>query len=343
LFLYGLFLIYPSVSSTVLRHFVCKQIDDRSYLWSDLRIQCYTDRWTTFAFVSFGLILLYPVGIPTFFFALLKIHQKDLNQPRIRAQLGFLYAGYRLEIWWWEIVDCAHKLALTCLIAFAPLEAQLPLGMVIATLFTAALLLFHPFLRTEDDLLQLFAQCEIYLLLLAGFVFYTSAVDSISTRDDLIMSVSLIALCVCFFAGFLFIVGTGLRTLIREYLDKRAVRKAKAEIKAAKQVARDAKQTDKLARMEEEAGMAGAAHEEEEEEQEPYDNGSIDHTGGASADEEPEEAREHEQTGSLSSKAARSGASNQSRASAVEASVSASPSASASVASDGFSEEEPSL
>lgn len=86
LFLYGLFLIYPSVSSTVLRHFVCKQIDDRSYLWSDLRIQCYTDRWTSFSFVSIALILLYPIGIPVFFFALLKLNQKDLNQPRIKVR-----------------------------------------------------------------------------------------------------------------------------------------------------------------------------------------------------------------------------------------------------------------
>jgi hypothetical protein len=114
LFLYGLFLIYPSVSSTVLRHFVCKQIDDNSYLWADLRVQCYTDRWTTYAFVSFGLILIYPVGIPVFFFALLKVNQKDLKEPRIKSQLGFLYAGYRLEVWWWEIVDCGQTTDDTC-------------------------------------------------------------------------------------------------------------------------------------------------------------------------------------------------------------------------------------
>ena len=180
LFLYGLFLIYPSVSSTVLRHFVCKQINDRSYLWSDLRVQCNTDRWTTFTFVAIALILIYPVGIPVFFFSLLKINQKDLNENRIRSQLGFLYAGYRLEVWWWEILDCMHKLALTSIIAFAPIEAQLPLGMSIATLFTILLLWFHPFLRAEDDLLQLFAQAEIYLLMLAGYVFYKSDVNAIS-------------------------------------------------------------------------------------------------------------------------------------------------------------------
>lgn len=204
LFLYMLFLIYPSVSSTVLRHFVCKQIDDRSYLWEDLRVQCYTDRWITFAFVAIALTLLYPVGIPVFFFSLLKLNQKDLREPRIKAQLGFLYAGYRLEVWWWEIADCVNKLVLTCMLAFAPVsaqphshalqpppaplrvltrvpcslslspqvDAQLPFGMAVTTFFTIMLLFFNPYMRNEDDLLQLFAQVEIYLLLLAGLVFY---------------------------------------------------------------------------------------------------------------------------------------------------------------------------
>lgn len=88
LFLYLLFLIYPSVSGTVLRHFVCKQIDDHSYLLTDLRIQCYTDQWTTYAFIAIALILIYPIGIPVFFFALLKLNQKDLRgQPTAQGHL----------------------------------------------------------------------------------------------------------------------------------------------------------------------------------------------------------------------------------------------------------------
>jgi hypothetical protein len=120
------------------------------------------------------------------------------------------------------------------MIAFATVDAQLPLGMVICTLFTFGVLRFNPFLRAEDDLLQLFAQCEIYLLLLAGFVFYQSSVSSISSRDDIIMSVSLIVICIAFFIGFLYFIIKAARALLLEFLGKRAARKIKEEAKAAR-------------------------------------------------------------------------------------------------------------
>ena len=221
LFLYLLFLIYPSVSSTVLRHFVCKQIDDRSFLLTDLRIQCYTDEWTTYAFIAIALILIYPVGIPVLFFSLLKLNQKDLREPRIKAQLGFLYAGYRLEIWWWEIVDCVLKLTLTSMLAFASAEAQLPLGMCIVAVYTWSLLFFTPYLRQEDDLLALFAQVEIFLFLLAGYLFYTLDVAEYDQKDDLIMSVALIILFIGFFLGFLLFIARILRDLVVEFFEKR--------------------------------------------------------------------------------------------------------------------------
>lgn len=176
--LYSLFLLYPGESSTILRLYICKDIDGQGYLLADLRVQCYTDTWNLYTLASIPRILLYPVGIPVFFFALLKLNQKDLKEPRIKAQLGFLYAGYRIEIWWWELADCVHKLALTSMLAFAPIDAQLPLGMVITTLYTFGLLYFSPYLREEDDMLALFAQCEIYLLLLAGSALYNLLVAS---------------------------------------------------------------------------------------------------------------------------------------------------------------------
>ena len=62
LFLYILFLIYPGVSSTVLRLYVCKKIDSTYYLLTDLRVQCYTSLHDTFQLASITLILLYPLG-----------------------------------------------------------------------------------------------------------------------------------------------------------------------------------------------------------------------------------------------------------------------------------------
>jgi hypothetical protein len=268
LFLYLLFLIYPSVSSTVLRHFVCKQIDDQSYLWEDLRVQCYTDRWTTVAFVAIALILLYPVGIPVFFFSLLKLNQKDFREPRIKAQLGFLYAGYRLEIWWWEILDTINKLVLTSLLAFAPQDAQLPLGMAIVTCYTFCILYFNPYLRAEDDLLALFSQVEIYLILLAGNVFYNLPIGGLSTEDDLIMSIALIILSVGFFCGFVFFIARIFYYAALEFLEKR-------KKKAARRLEREQAALAKLnAKMEAGPEFVEADEAPEEEQEEASQSGS---------------------------------------------------------------------
>jgi len=89
LFLYSLFLIYPGVSSTVLKHYVCKTIrygpepdSTTTFLRSNPEIECGTERWTRYAYGSIPLIALYPLGIPLFFFVLLKKHHATLLQIR---------------------------------------------------------------------------------------------------------------------------------------------------------------------------------------------------------------------------------------------------------------------
>jgi len=297
LFLYLLFLIYPNVSSTVLRHFVCKQIDDRAFLWTDLRVQCYTDRWTTFAFVAIALILLYPVGIPVFFFALLQLNKKDLKESRIKAQLGFLYAGFSAECWWWELIDCVNKLALTSMLAFAPPQAQLQLGMVICTLYTVLLLYFSPYLRHEDDLLALFAQVEIYLLLLAGLVYYNLPLGSSNMRDDLIMSSALILLCLGFFCGFLWFITMIARKMWKTWQERRRRKKTKEEQREARIKMREEKWERKEAnRMRKRMWMEEEGEEDgQEQEMMSQDGGYMEQDG---------EDREYEDSASYTSQSA---------------------------------------
>ena len=202
LFLYLLFLVYPAVSSTVLRLYVCRQIDDQYYLTTDLTVQCYTSTWTSFTYASLLLILIYPIGIPIFFFSILRVNQTQLRQPRIRAQLGFLYAGYRGECWWFEIAESIHKLTLTSVLAFLPPAAQRPTGMGVCCLYFLVVLTVNPYLSSFDDLLALYSECEIFLLITAGWIFYNEAPGADS--NNLLLSLCLIAITVFFFLAFLF-------------------------------------------------------------------------------------------------------------------------------------------
>lgn len=206
MFLYLLFLIYPTVSSTVLRHYVCREFDGFSYLWADLKEKCFTDRWTQFSYGGIALILMYPIGIPLFFFALLERNRRELHTATVKAKLGFLYAGYRPEAWWFELIDTSHKLIVTSILGFFPAEFQLPVGMSVVTLYLCTLLRQAPYLRTDDDRLHLIAQTEIFMLLSAGWVFYSKLGEIFNEADDLMMSLALIALTCLFFVIFIVIV-----------------------------------------------------------------------------------------------------------------------------------------
>lgn len=99
-YLYFLFLIFPVTSSTVLRHYICTNVDGVKFLEVDLRVKCYTDLWNLVSYLSTTFIILYPVGIPVFFFVLLRKNRMRLQVDYIKAQLGFLYAGYKENNWY---------------------------------------------------------------------------------------------------------------------------------------------------------------------------------------------------------------------------------------------------
>ena len=229
LFLYLLFLVYPSVSSTVLRLYVCQEIvgtnSSGSFLTTDLRVECYTSLWTSYTYASLILILLYPIGIPIFFFSILRVNQENLREPRIRAQLGFLYAGYRGECWWFEITEAIHKLTLTSVLAFLPSGAQLPTGMGVCVLYFLIILLVNPYLSSFDDMLALYSECEIFLLVTAGWIFYNQPEGA--SDNDLLLSVCLIAITIFFFAAFLFAALYVLLTLVIKWKSKRRVDRVK--------------------------------------------------------------------------------------------------------------------
>lgn len=70
LFLVLLFLIYPSVSSTILATFVCRTFDDgSSWLRKDITVNCEApDRAGWLVLASFGVVI-YVIGVPVVYFA----------------------------------------------------------------------------------------------------------------------------------------------------------------------------------------------------------------------------------------------------------------------------------
>ena len=75
--------------------------------------------------------------------------------------------------------------------------------MSVVILYAIVILLANPYQDHNDDNLAKLAQAELFLLLLAGYVFASFQSATISEQDDLIMSICLITAAIFFFLFFL--------------------------------------------------------------------------------------------------------------------------------------------
>jgi len=154
-------------------------------------------------------------------------NRHQLLEPGVEAQLGFLYAGYNRDVWWFEMLDMAHKLFLCAMIGFFSWDWQLPSGMVVITVYTMTILLLKPYLRKGDDRLVLLGQVELYLYLLAGYMFHSEI--SLDYTTDTTLSVFLILLTLGFFLFVVIQSYTVLRKMCHNWRESRRAKRRKQE------------------------------------------------------------------------------------------------------------------
>lgn len=89
-----------------------------------------------------------------------------------------------------------HKLTMTSLLKFLPVDLQMPGGMLVVIAYATVILLTSPYLRKDDDRLHQFAQAELYLIVLAGYTLYSGTVG-LDEKTDIILSGALVLVSSC--------------------------------------------------------------------------------------------------------------------------------------------------
>lgn len=236
--IFTLFLIYPLVCSTIFRVFVCENIYGTNYLLADFSKVCAGDEWQNYRNYAIFMIFVYPLGIPAFFFFMLWRYRRQdrLQEPGIRAELGFLYESYDTGLWWFEMADMLHKLITTSLIAFLPQNGQLPAALVVLTLYMIVILVVKPYKRKGDDRLHLFVQIELWLFVYVGYLYYQFV--TVSTQTDGALSFLLISICVLLFAFFLLQV---LKAIWKKYKAYRAAQQGEVKVDRGVSVSKSGK------------------------------------------------------------------------------------------------------
>jgi IPT/TIG domain/Transient receptor potential (TRP) ion channel/Tyrosine-protein kinase ephrin type A/B receptor-like len=218
LVIFTLFLMYPQVSAACVRFFVCRKIDGTWYLIGDFSLICYDGRWNKYLYFAASMVFIYPVLVPAAFFAILWLNRGRLREPSTRIRYGLLYEAYRDEYWWFEMTDMMYKLTLTSLLGFAPVEWQMRGALTVVVLYSFTILFLMPYVRRQDDRLHLFANLEIFLILLAGYILVDMDQEekTLSTSSDILLSTLLIAMTVFVIVLFTLMTFVAARKMYRE-------------------------------------------------------------------------------------------------------------------------------
>lgn len=203
--LFLMFLVYPTVSQQALSFFDCREIEGIWYLNSDMSLNCFDEVWWSHFLSVIFIVVLYPIGIPLILFLLLFHNRRELNQARTQARIGILYLNYDRNRWFWEVLDMLYKLCMINLI-FVPLQNRFMVGQCLCWMYFASVLVSRPYVRHQDDTLQLVAQNELMLILILTTVLVETMDNgaAIPYWTDLLLSILLMGLTVLIFCLLLF-------------------------------------------------------------------------------------------------------------------------------------------
>lgn len=223
--LFTIFLAFPGVCSRTLSFFVCLQNDNAYYLYTDVSVRCYDELWYSYLGWAVTCIFLYPVAIPLGFLAVLLYFRSRFDEPGVKLQTGFLYDAYVPGIWWFEMLDIAHKLFMTSILTFVDRFSQMPVGLAVLGLYLIAILVVKPYVRSTDDLLHLTCQMELMLLCLVGYRLMNQSIEPLAEFGSEgiadFTGVLLIILTVLVLLIFVIFAVKALRTLVFSWLAKR--------------------------------------------------------------------------------------------------------------------------
>eukprot|EP01043_Picozoa_sp_COSAG02_P027024 COSAG02_NODE_1575_length_11877_cov_43.830871_5_plen_2345_part_00 len=125
---FGIFMVYPTVTTTLFRVPQCRILGNDRYHEDDYRVRCDNSDFYSIGALSACLIVLVPLGVPTIFFFMMKRQKDKIGGVRETAlggakladddtadeddRYGLLIRDFRPEFYFYEIVTYSRKLLL---------------------------------------------------------------------------------------------------------------------------------------------------------------------------------------------------------------------------------------
>jgi len=231
----------------VLGVYNCITVEGVSYLVADFDLHCFDSNWQAYAGICVIFVLMYPVGIPLVYYLILRRNYKNLREPAVILQFGFLYEAYTDQRWFWELIDLVHKLILTSVVIFAPSTWILGINMFVICTYLIMILVFHPYIRKGDDRFHLLTQTELFLLALVGYIIQREAIVFLSDPSmDALLSACLIILVLFLVISFIIIAGRNVHKIWVHAQVKKRAKQLQAATKPVRAVVEKSPEPEKV-------------------------------------------------------------------------------------------------
>ena len=148
------FLVYSSVSSTVLQMFDCEHLDDgNNYLRADYTILCDSLKHRALEVYACVMVIIYPVGIPALYSMLLSRNRSVLTDGNRRGSDVYvqstsnLWKPYKPSRFYYEVVECARRILLTgvAMLSEDDTAAKIAATLKIAVIFMVVVEVLAPY------------------------------------------------------------------------------------------------------------------------------------------------------------------------------------------------------
>ena len=143
---YVLVFAHMPISVKVFSVFQCREVDGKFYLIGDMRKQCLDGEWNSvYLPICIVLIVIVVIGFPLGILILLVCKRRSLDDETSIQTFGFLYAPYKRNLYWYEVVIIFRKLLLSGILSM--LYTMPTIQISLAAIFSLGFHLVHAWLQ----------------------------------------------------------------------------------------------------------------------------------------------------------------------------------------------------
>ena len=178
--LFVIFLAFPAVTNKIFSFFMCYQTgapDSAStttqFMYADFSQQCKTThKYGDHIMWVFGMMMAWPIGIPTLLLLLLWRHRKAILVHEGPHELESLYIDYKPECYLWEVYQMLQKVTLIGLLTFIERGSilQALIGLLVCSMLLMMMLNSKPYELSRTNTLAVFGQALIVVAYLSAVV-----------------------------------------------------------------------------------------------------------------------------------------------------------------------------